>query len=120
MGRGTAIPVLVLSRDGKLEALDIQEHEKWEPQADLSHLNPDEWVQIERLSKDECHLFAKEDTDIGEIHKLQMEINLSDEIPVNEAYRHLPRKLYDNVKHISVILSLMGGFGSLHHRMRVR
>ena len=98
VGRGTAIPVPVLSSDGELEAPDIPEHETWQPQADLSHLNPEERVQIERLLRDECHLFAREDTDIGEIPELQMEINLSDEIPVNEAYRHLPRKLYDDVK----------------------
>ena len=55
-------------------------------------------MEIELSLRDECYLFAREDTDIGEIPELQMEINLSDEIPVNEAYRHLPRKLYDDVK----------------------
>ena len=29
---------------------------------------------------------------------MQIDINLVDEVPVNEAYRHLPRKLYDDVK----------------------
>ena len=53
---------------------------------------------IRKLLWDECEVFAKNDTDIGSIPDLQMEIKLSDEIPVNEAYRHLPRKLYDDVK----------------------
>ena len=33
-----------------------------------------------------------------DIKDFQMTINLLDEIPVKEAYRHLPRKLYDEVR----------------------
>ena len=77
---------------------DIPENQKWQPEAKLDHLPPDQKAAIEKLLWDECDLFAKTDTDIGEIPDLQMEINLTDEIPVNEAYRHLPRKLYDDVK----------------------
>ena len=84
--------------EGNLEAPDIPENEKWQPKADLSHLPPEERADFEKLLRDECHLFAKDDTDIGAIPELQMEINLTDEFPVNEAYRHLPRKLYDDVK----------------------
>ena len=70
----------------------------WQPKANLDHLPPDQKAQVEKLLWDECELFAKNDTDIGLIPDLQMEINLTDEIPVNEAYRHLPRKLYEDVK----------------------
>ena len=72
--------------------------EKWQPKADLDHLSPEERKQVEEVLLEECDVFAKDDTDIGDISDLQMNINLSDEIPVNEAYRHLPRKLYDDVK----------------------
>ena len=44
---------------------------------------------------EDCEVFAKNYTDIGDIKEFQ--INLTDEIPVNKAYRHLPRKLYDDV-----------------------
>ena len=84
--------------EGESEVSDIPEHEKWQPSAKLDHLPPEQRAEIEKLLRDECELFAKNDTDIGEIPDLQMEINVSDETPVNEAYRHLPRKLYDDVK----------------------
>ena len=77
---------------------DIPEAEKWQPKANLSHLPEEQRREIEKMLRDECDLFAKNDTDIGEIPELQMDINLTDEVPVNEAYRHLPRKLYDDVK----------------------
>ena len=82
----------------ELKAPEIPEDAKWQPKADLSHLPPDARAKVEKLLRDECDLFAKNDTDIGAIPELQMEINLSDEIPVNAAYRHMPRKLYDDVK----------------------
>ena len=80
------------------EASEVPEHKKWQPKAELGHLPPDQRAEIEKLLWDECELFAKTDTDIGEIRDLEMDIKLTDDIPVNEAYRHLPRKLYDDVK----------------------
>ena len=77
---------------------ELPESMKWQPKADLGHLPPDQRAEMEKLLWDECTLFAKTDTDIGEIHELEMDIKLTDDIPVNEAYRHLPRKLYDDVK----------------------
>ena len=77
---------------------DTEPSEKWQPNADLKHLPQREREEIEKLLYDECEVFAKTDTDIGNIPEFQMDINLTDEIPVNEAYRHLPRKLYEDVK----------------------
>ena len=78
--------------------VETPEENKWQPKANLDHLTPEQKSEIEKLLWDECDLFAKSDTDIGEIKDLQMDIKLTDEIPVNERYRHLPRKLYDDVK----------------------
>ena len=89
--------VQTLKEEGS-EGKVASEKEKWQPKANLEHLPPHQRAVMEKLLWDECDLFAKNDTDIGEIADLQMEINLTDEIPVNEAYRHLPRKLYDDVK----------------------
>ena len=72
--------------------------EKWQPKAKLDHLPEHERIEIEQLLYEECEVFAKSDTDIGDIRDFQMDIHLTDEIPVNQAYRHLPRKLYDDVK----------------------
>ena len=72
--------------------------QKWQPKANLDHLPEHERKEIEELLFENCDVFARNDTDIGEIPECQMDINLTDEIPVNQAYRHLPRKLYDDVK----------------------
>ena len=99
MSKTSAVDVASIQEgEGGLEAPDIPDNEKWQPKADLSHLPPKEREEFEKLLRDECEVFAKNDTDIGAIPELQMEFNLTDEIPVNEAYRHLPRKLYDDVK----------------------
>ena len=76
----------------------VAQSEKWQPKANLEHLNEKERKEIEELLYEECEVFAKNDTDIGDIPDCQMYIHLQDEVPVNQAYRHLPRKLYDDVK----------------------
>ena len=42
-------------------------------------------------------MFSKTDSDIGDIKDFQMKIHLSDDVPVKEAYCHLPRNLYCEV-----------------------
>ena len=78
---------------------DVTSHDvKWQPKADLTHLPERERKEVEQLLYEECEVFAKDDCDIGEIPDLQMDIHLTDEVPINQAYRHLPRKLYEDVK----------------------
>lgn len=77
---------------------DVGSEPKWQPKADLAHLSEDQRKEIEQLLYEECEVFAKSDTDIGDIRDFKMDIHLSDEVQVNQAYRHLPRKLYDDVK----------------------
>ena len=78
--------------------VDVSDSEKWQPKADLKHLSEQERKEIEELLFEECEVFAKTENDIGDIRDFQMDINLTDQVPVNEAYRHLPRKLYEDVK----------------------
>ena len=66
--------------------------------AELGHLSDTQRKLVEKVLWDECDVFAKSDSDIGDIRDFQMGINLTDEVPVNDAYRHLPRKLYEDVK----------------------
>lgn len=77
---------------------DVTPEAKWQPKANLDHLCESERKEIEQLLYEECEVFAKSDTDIGDIRDFNMDIYLTDEVPVNQAYRHLPRKLYDDVK----------------------
>ena len=87
---------------GKVDASDsvpkAEGEPKWQPKANLDHLPEDQRREIEELLFEECDVFAKNDSDIGDIAEFQMSIHLTDEVPVNQAYRHLPRKLYDDVK----------------------
>ena len=99
LGRMAAEVNAVGVREGEdLPSKTAENCPKWQPEANLDHLPPDQREEIRNLLWEECELFARSDTDIGEIPDLQMEINLTDEVPVNVAYRHLPRKLYDDVK----------------------
>ena len=72
--------------------------EKWLPKVDLSHLNDEQKCLVENLLLQECDVFSKSDSDIGNIEDFKMKIELSDETPVKEAYRQLPRNLYSEVK----------------------
>ena len=72
--------------------------EKCLPKVDLSHLNDEQKCLVEKLLIQECEVFSKSDSDIGNIENFKMKIELSDETPVKEAYRQLPRSLYSEVK----------------------
>ena len=89
----TEADVLNVGMSGELPAED-----KWQPKANLEHLPPDQRKEIEELLLEQCDVFAKTESDIGDIPDFQMDIHLTDEIPVNQAYRHLPRNLYEDVK----------------------
>ena len=82
----------------EVDAKSDVKSDKWQPKANLEHLGEQERSEIEKLLYEECEVFARSDTDIGNIPDFNMDIKLTDEIPVNQAYRHLPRKLYDDVK----------------------
>ena len=47
---------------------------------------------------EQCDVFSKNPGDIGDIRDFQMEIKLSDQIPIKKSYRRIPRKLYGEVK----------------------
>ena len=68
------------------------------PKVNLKHLTDEQRVIVEKMLIEECEVFSKSDSDIGDIQDFEMKINLSDNIPVKEAYRHIPRNLYDEVK----------------------
>ena len=65
---------------------------------DLSHLSNEERTLVADLLREESDVFSKSESDIGDIKSFEMKIKLSDDIPVREAYRHLPRNLYNEVR----------------------
>ena len=82
----------------KVGVAEAKVETKWQPKAKLDHLPEQQRKELEQILFEECEVFAKNEHDIGDIPDFQMDIQLTDEIPVNEAYRHLPRKLYEDVK----------------------
>ena len=76
---------------------------------DLGNLSPEQKEQAEKMLFDEKNIFSLSKDDIGHIPDFKLKIELTDNIPVNEAYRKIPRQLYDEVKdHVNNLLG-MGG-----------
>ena len=52
-----------------------------------------------KLLSEECHLLAKSEEEIGCVGELELEINLSDERPIQKSYTVVPKHLYGEVRH---------------------
>ena len=74
--------------------------------SDLDHLNVEEREVVSALLSEEIEVFSQRKNDIGHVKDFKLQINLTDEIPVSEPYRKIPRQLYDKVKnHINDLLA---------------
>ena len=74
------------------------ENGKWQPETELPDLTEEQQARVKKLLFEQCEVFSKNKLDIGDINDFQMEIKLTDETPINESYRRIPRKLYEEVK----------------------
>ena len=91
--------------EGKISGKSETEDSWWE-KIDLSHLDQNQQKLIEKTLKDCEEVFSKNKNDIGFIPDFKMPINLTDNVPVSEPYRKIPRMLYDEVKsHINNLLA---------------
>ena len=73
---------------------------------DLRHLAWEEREKVKLMLDDVKDVFGKDENDIGEISDFYLDIKLTDEIPVAEPYRRIPKNLYQEVKdHISNLLA---------------
>ncbi len=68
------------------------------PEFDVSHLNEDQQKMIKDMLKEVKDVFSSSDMDIGNIKDFEMKINLTDNIPIKEPYRKVPRHMYSEVK----------------------
>ena len=84
-----------------------EEAEKlWEEQLDLSGLSEDEFREAKEMLLAEHEVFSKSKNDIGHVPDFQIPIDLTDNIPVSESYRSIPRPLYEDVKnHINNLIA---------------
>ena len=101
------------SYEGKIEAKinsvekgEDSESKSWFEQIDLTHLNDEQKKIVEKALREYEEVFSKGKNDIGFIPDFQMPINLTDNIPISEPYRQIPRLLYEEVKtHINNLLA---------------
>ena len=65
---------------------------------DLSGLTHKQREQVRQMLKEESSVFTVDSDDIGNVTTHKMEINLSDNIPVQQSYNTIPRAFYGEVK----------------------
>ena len=68
------------------------------PKFNLDHLTEEQKKMMEDMLKEVEDVFSRSDSDIGDIQDFNMEIHLTDQVPVKEAYRKIPRHMYTEVK----------------------
>ena len=70
----------------------------WLPEVDLGGLTAEEKEEAKRLLFEEGEAFSRSDDDVGCISKLEMDIKLTSDQPVQKNYLSIPRPLYPEVK----------------------
>jgi hypothetical protein len=95
-----------IAQVNSVEVETPEEPEAWFDQVDLKHLDEEKRDAMKKTLLNLSDGFSKRKNDIGFIPDFHMPINLSDNIPISEAYRQVPRLLYDEVKsHINDLLA---------------
>ena len=94
----------------QVNAMEVQNEDEnpdaWFDQIDLSHLDDEQGAEMKETLLKLHEGFSKQKNDIGFIPDFHMPINLTDNIPISEPYRQIPRLLYDEVKtHINDLLA---------------
>ena len=65
---------------------------------DSLELTPSQEAYVLQMLHEKRNAFAPDDPDLGCIEDLQMNIPLTDDVPVNRTYMSIPRPLYAEVK----------------------
>lgn len=78
---------------------DANQEESVTPNVDLSGLTDEQQRVVRKMLYEERDAFAVNEDDIGRIPDLKMDINLTDQRPVQRNYTAIPRPLYPEVKH---------------------
>ena len=75
-----------LSEGTEPESIEVNDSdlEAFDPDVDLSELGLAQKEIARKLLREECHSFAKSEEEIGCVKELELEINLSDERPVQK------------------------------------
>ena len=85
---------------------ELNPSEKWQPIVDLPDLTEEQRKIVHDVLRNHCEVISKDPSDIGHIPDFQMDIKLTDSLPVHESYHSIHRKLYGEVKnHIDDFLT---------------
>ena len=68
------------------------------PDIDTEDLTDEQCLIVRKMLVEEAESFSKTDDDVGRAEELQVDINLTDSIPVQRKYTAIPRPLYAEVK----------------------
>ena len=101
------LPCILREKENcQINEINVDKGKDPEVKFDLKHLLSDEKDIALKMLMEEMDVFSKTKNDIGHIKDFKLKIELTDNIPVTEAYRRIPRLLYDEVKnHVSNLLA---------------
>ena len=68
------------------------------PDVDTVELTEEQRLIVRKILLEEAESFSKTDDDVGRAEELQVDINLTDSVPVQRKYTAIPRPLYAEVK----------------------
>ena len=77
---------------------DTLHTEDWLPPVDLTHLTDEQRLVAEKILREESGAFSRDKYDQGDVPDMEMEIHLTDNVPVVVPHRQIPRPLYEEVK----------------------
>ena len=82
------------------EETELNPSEKWQPIVDLPDLTEEQRKKVHDVLRNQCEVFSKDPSDIGNIPDFQMDINLTGSLPVHESYHSIPKSFMTRLKTI--------------------
>ena len=68
------------------------------PSVDSEQLSEEQKTIVRKMLEEEAQSFSRTDDDVGRAEELQVDINLTDSVPVQKRYNAIPRPLHAEVK----------------------
>ena len=101
----SAFSLPIIKRMSSINEVEVIE-ESGSIKHDLEHLTLEQKEIVSKLLQNENEVFSKQKNDIGHVKDFKLDIHVTDEFPVAEAYRKIPGHLYKEVKnHINDLLA---------------
>lgn len=78
--------------------VSVANGEHWDPPVAIEHLPEEDQQVVKTMLREECNAFAKDDSDVGCIPSLHLQLRLKDNTPVRRTYMSVPKPLHQEVK----------------------